>query len=67
MKTLLHKWQEFLGVVGCTCPWRWGSPGRLYGVSMMEGWLRVKTDPSCEHHAEGSVNERQGQGLVSSV
>ncbi|HEY6110039.1 MAG TPA: hypothetical protein VIV56_14165 [Gemmatimonadales bacterium] len=35
----------------CTCEHRWGNYGKLYGISMGEGWNRVSTDPRCPHHA----------------
>lgn len=34
----------------CGCPYRWGSYGKLYGISMREGWIRVSTHPKCKEH-----------------
>jgi hypothetical protein len=34
----------------CTCPREWKSLGRLYGVGMGEGWVRLNDDPACLLH-----------------
>ena len=34
----------------CTCPHGWRSYGRLYGVSMGKGWVRLSTTPNCPEH-----------------
>lgn len=34
----------------CGCPYRWGNHGRLYGISMGEGWIRTDTNPECPEH-----------------
>lgn len=39
---------------GCTCPWGWGSYGRLYGQSMGSGPCRTKTDPACPCHGDAA-------------
>lgn len=36
----------------CGCPYRWGNYGRLYGVSMGEGWIRTDTDSGCVEHGD---------------
>lgn len=38
----------------CTCPYRWGNYGYLYGTSMGEGWIRERDDPNCPHHGPGA-------------
>jgi len=35
----------------CTCHYEIQSLGRLYGIGMGKGWVRLSTDPSCPHHA----------------
>lgn len=45
-------WDAFLDITGCTCPTEWKGLGRLYGVSMGKGWVRMSTDPNCPHHVE---------------
>lgn len=34
----------------CTCPYEWKSYGRLYGISMGKGWVRMDTHPACPAH-----------------
>lgn len=46
-----HHWRQ--GTAGCLCDYRYGSYGRLYGISMGEGWIRTNTHPDCPHHREG--------------
>jgi hypothetical protein len=46
---------RWLDTPGCTCPTEWRSYGRLYGISMGEGWVRVTTDPACPDHAGPAV------------
>jgi hypothetical protein len=48
----LQRWLKWLGTPDCTCKSQWKSLGRLYGVSMGKGWVRVSTDPACIHHNE---------------
>lgn len=40
----------WLGTEDCSCPHHWGSLGRLYNISMGQGWIRTDTDPACRHH-----------------
>jgi hypothetical protein len=35
----------------CTCEYAWKAYGRLYGISMGDGWVRMTTEPGCPHHA----------------
>jgi hypothetical protein len=35
----------------CTCPRAIRSLGRLYGISMGKGWVRLSTDTACPVHA----------------
>lgn len=46
----LRRWNEFLGTPDCPCPSEHRGLGRLYGVSMGKGWVRMDTDPECPHH-----------------
>lgn len=64
MPTLLHVWQARLGITGCTCPSAYKSLGRLYGISMGMGWVRLTTDPKCPHHGQGTENECPKEGAV---
>jgi len=35
----------------CMCEYAWRAcVGRLYGISMGPGWVRLTTDPACPHH-----------------
>lgn len=36
----------------CTCPKATRPLGRLYGISMGEGLVRLRTDPACPVHGE---------------
>lgn len=47
-----ERWDEFLGITGCTCPTEYRGLGILHGVSMGKGWVRMSTDPACPHHGE---------------
>jgi len=40
----------WLHLEGCTCPYRWQGLGRLYGISLGKGWVRLDTDPVCPCH-----------------
>jgi len=38
----------------CTCPWAWRKDlGRLYGISLGSGWIRVSDAADCPEHAGG--------------
>lgn len=41
---------EWLGIVGCTCPYEWRGIGVLYGVSFGKGWVRMRTTEGCPDH-----------------
>jgi hypothetical protein len=45
-----HK--TWLKIANCTCPFAWRSLGRLHGVTMGHGWVRMSTDRACPHHAK---------------
>lgn len=45
---------RWLHTEGCTCSHMHGSYGRLYGISMGNGWIRTTTDPACPHHGEAA-------------
>jgi hypothetical protein len=34
----------------CTCPHEHRPLGRLYGISMGKGWVRLRDDPDCPQH-----------------
>lgn len=36
----------------CICPRAIRSLGRLYGISMGKGWVRLDTDPKCPVHGK---------------
>jgi hypothetical protein len=40
----------------CTCSWTWKNLGRLYGISMGAGWVRMDTDPACPDHGAKDVS-----------
>jgi len=47
----------YLGLSDCPCAYEWRSLGRLYGISMGNGWVRMTTEASCRHH--GSADPRK--------
>jgi hypothetical protein len=46
----LARWLDFLKTPDCSCPYEWRGIGILYGVSFGKGWVRMSTDPACQHH-----------------
>lgn len=36
----------------CRCDQAWKPLGRLHGVSMGHGWVRMNTHPNCLHHSK---------------
>jgi hypothetical protein len=42
--------QHNFQVKDCPCPHEWKGYGRLYGVSMGKGWVRMADAPECEAH-----------------
>lgn len=47
----LRRWVTFVCKDDkCTCDYAFKSLGRLYGVSMGKGWVRLTTEPDCPHH-----------------
>jgi hypothetical protein len=36
----------------CTCPYEYKGLGRLYGVSMGKGWVRMTDEPNCPDHGK---------------
>lgn len=48
----LALWLNWLGIGSCTCPYAFQQLGRLYGVSMGPGWVRLETTPGCGEHDE---------------
>lgn len=48
----LVAWLHWLKLSACRCLYGWGPLGRLYGVSMGHGWVRLNTAPTCPHHGE---------------
>lgn len=48
----LGLWLNWLGIGSCTCPYAFQQLGKLYGVSMGPGWVRLKTTPGCGEHDE---------------
>jgi hypothetical protein len=41
---------EWYKLHGCTCTYAWKSYGRLYGISMGKGWVRMNDDDVCPLH-----------------
>lgn len=39
-----------MGLLDCLCPWAYKSLGKLYGIMMGEGWVRMSTVDACPHH-----------------
>lgn len=65
LPVLVHEWRERLGLTGCTCPVEYKSLGRLYGISMGKGWVRLRDDPDCPHHGRKAVEDgRAAESLV---
>lgn len=60
----LNRWLLWLyGDKPCICRHERKGLGRLYGVSMGDGWVRVDTVRTCPHHgieAERARAERNG-------
>lgn len=52
LPVLLHEWHAQLGMPNCACPWEYKSLGRLYGISMGKGWVRLVDDPKCPRHGK---------------
>jgi hypothetical protein len=47
----LRKWAVYVYKDDrCTCEYAYKSLGRLYGVGMGSGWVRLTTEPGCPHH-----------------
>jgi hypothetical protein len=44
--------QRETGAKPCTCRHEWKSLGRLYGLGMGSGWVRVSTEAGCPEHAD---------------
>jgi hypothetical protein len=42
----------------CTCEYEFKSLGRLYGIGMGKGWVRLTTGPDCPHHAPARLAGR---------
>jgi hypothetical protein len=42
----------------CTCEYAYKGLGRLYGVSMGKGWVRLTTEPDCPHHGAARLPVR---------
>lgn len=50
-EALLH-WLRSLNLEDCTCPYAYKSLGRLYGISMGKGWVRLSDSKDCLHHSK---------------
>jgi hypothetical protein len=42
----------------CTCEYEFKGLGRLYGISMGKGWVRLTTEPDCPHHGAARLAGR---------
>lgn len=57
----LRRWTVFVYKDDkCTCDYAFKGLGRLYGVSMGKGWVRLTTEPDCPHHGTARL-ARRGQ------
>lgn len=59
MAETLDSWLRFLRIEDCPCSYEWQALGRLYGISMGSGWVRITTDPTCRHHGENAIEDRR--------
>lgn len=52
-----------IGILRCKCELEIRSMGRLHGVNMGEGWVRITTHPECPVHAlcQGYTKARRAQ------
>jgi hypothetical protein len=51
----------WLGTPDCTCPDEYRkSLGKLYGIGMGPGWVRLDTDPACPHHGTEAARRDRG-------
>lgn len=55
----LEEWMAHLGTPGCTCPHAWKSLGRLDGLSMGNGWVRLLDVKTCPEHGDGTAHARK--------
>jgi len=51
----LTSWLTFLGIADCTCTWQFKGTGRLYGVDLGKGWVRMTTGPDCPVHGKAAA------------
>jgi len=52
----LSSWLAWNRTPDCACPQAWRSLGRLHGVSMGSGWVRLSTAAGCPHHADAACD-----------
>ncbi len=41
----------------CGCRYQWKNYGRLYGIDMGDGWVRMDTAAECTEHTAGKATE----------
>lgn len=47
----LDRWMRHVyGDLKCRCDFAYKGLGRLHGVDMGKGWVRITTHPDCPHH-----------------
>lgn len=52
-------WLAWVGIQTCTCDFRYANLGRLDRFDMGKGWVRISTNPTCEHHGIKAEKERK--------
>lgn len=48
----------FIGIADCKCEHAKRPLGRLHGVNMGKGWVRITTHPDCRYHGTAAEKER---------
>jgi len=45
-------WLQSQGQLPCSgCRWEWQSFGKIHGIPLGDGWVRITTDPRCQEHS----------------
>lgn len=47
----LDRWMTYLETLTCKCDYSYIGLGRLHGMDMGKGWVRITTHPACPHHS----------------
>jgi hypothetical protein len=54
----------WLGISTCLCAWHYVGMGRVHGVSMGKGWVRIDTVPTCPHHGDVNISQAIDGGKI---